>query len=361
MRIEKLIDDEPSLNELIEAVSRSPLAAIDTEFVRESTYYPKLCVLQVATDEIAACVDCLANLDLAPLFASLNRSDCTWVLHSGRQDLEVVWEHAKVRPARLIDTQIAAALTGCAAQIGLQEILSEKLGIDIGKGFTRTDWSRRPLPEGALSYALDDVVHLLPLWRRLERQLAELGRLEWLAEDDLRLLKEAEGAGLLPVFGRLKAVQGQSADVQAGALALVRWREKASQTLDRPRRWIMSDELLVRLAQQQPPNLTALAAVPDMPPRLAARSGEDILAALAGRTDPRIAEELKGAASAERPDREALKALQVHVKKRADELGVQPEILASRRDLIATLAGNSPDHLRSGWRAAQLSLPERSA
>src|SRR5690606_5248407 len=151
------------------------------EFVRERTYYPQLCLVQVATGDSAACVDCLAEIDLAPFFSLLARPGLTWVLHSGRQDLEVLHQHAGVLPARIADTQIAAALTGRAAQIGLRELLAQVLGVDIGKDHTRADWSARPLPEGPLRYALDDVRHLLPLWRRLEQELDRLGRLDWLA------------------------------------------------------------------------------------------------------------------------------------------------------------------------------------
>src|SRR5690606_8967637 len=139
--------------------------------------------------------------------AQLARPDVAWVLHSGRQDLEVVHLQANVLPARLIDTQIAAALTGHAAQIGLREILASVLGVDIGKDHTRADWSARPLPEGPLRYALDDVRYLLPLWRELENELVRLGRLEWLAEDAARLVAEAAQEDLLPIWLRIKGVQ----------------------------------------------------------------------------------------------------------------------------------------------------------
>src|SRR5690606_34726682 len=149
-----LIDDEAALDALCERIERSPLVGLDTESVRERTYYPPLCLVQIATDDCPVCVDCLAEVDLDPACAQLARPDPGWVLHSGRQDLEVVYRQAGVLPARLIDTQIAAALSGRAAQIGLREILATVLGVDIGKDHTRADWSARPLPEAPLRYAL---------------------------------------------------------------------------------------------------------------------------------------------------------------------------------------------------------------
>ncbi len=354
LRTITLIDERSSLEELIAAVQTAAMAAVDTEFVRESTYYPRLCLVQVATSSFAACVDCLAPLDLAPLFDALCAPARTWVLHSARQDLEVVQHYAGARPARLIDTQVAAALTGSAPQIGLQDLLSRRLGVELGKDFTRTDWSRRPLPDGALRYALEDVLHLLPLWEGLERELEGLGRLEWLHEDCRRLADEAAGADALVVWSRLKGVQALDAATRAAAMALVEWREATARELDRPRRWIMSDDLLLRIATVKPTDPARLAALPDMPKRLAARSGADIIAALEARERAEIEALLARAGPAERPDKQAFKALQERVRRRAAELGVEPEVIAARRDLVALLAGRPPEHLVSGWRAAVL-------
>src|SRR5690606_16133698 len=210
--MDRLIDSDAALRELVAELGRTELVALDTEFIRERTYYPQLCLVQVATDRVTACVDCLADLDLAPFFAALARPGATWVLHSGRQDLEGVRQYANVLPARLIDTQIASALIGHAAQIGLREALSTALGVDIGKDHTRAAWGARPLPEGPLRYALDAVRHLLPLWRALEAKLRAAERLDWLAEDCARLVEEAARDDVLPIWLRLKGVQGLGAD-----------------------------------------------------------------------------------------------------------------------------------------------------
>jgi ribonuclease D len=354
--MEGLIDDEAALHALCDRLARAPLAGIDTEFVRERTYYPQLCLVQISTDDCTACVDCLAGLDLSPFFAQLARPDLAWVLHSGRQDLEVVHRQAHVLPAKLIDTQIAAALTGKAAQIGLREILSSVLGVDIGKDHTRADWSARPLPEGPLRYALDDVRYLLPLWRELEKEVARLGRLDWLAEDSARLVADTEQEDLLPIWLRIKGVQGAPPDEQAAAFAIVAWREQIARRLDRPRRWILGDEVISRIAHVRPTSVDALARIPEMPQRLAQRSGAEMIAALAARGSSEHVAAIERAGTAERPDRDALKELQAKVKARAETLGIEPEVLASRRDLTASLRGAVPPHLLSGWRADVLEL-----
>lgn len=354
LRTIALIDRPEELAEVMEALASAPLVAIDTEFVRESTYYPKLCLAQLGTASLAACVDCLAPLDFGRLFGLLGDPERTWLLHSARQDLEVVLHYASVRPARLIDTQVAAALTGRPPQIGLQDLLAETLGVTLGKDFTRTDWSRRPLPDGALRYAIDDVLHLLPLWERLEQELIDLGRLDWLHEDCERLLRDGGAGDLLVIWGRLKNVQALDAQTQAAAMALVEWRETAAARLDRPRRWIMSDELLMRVAASRPATPERLAAVPEMPKRLAARSGVEIVAALETCERAEIRALLERAAPAGKPDRQALKALQERVRRRAAELGIEPEVLATRRDLAALLAERPPAHLAEGWRAEVL-------
>ena len=135
---------EAELAVLTDVISAAPVIAVDTEFVREKTYYPQLCLIQVATREHAACIDCLAPLELAPLFERLFRADCTSVLHSARQDLEVIWQRAQRLPPRLIDTQIAAALVGWPPQIGLEGLLERTLNVTLGESYARTDWSRRP-------------------------------------------------------------------------------------------------------------------------------------------------------------------------------------------------------------------------
>jgi len=352
--VSEWIDGDAALASLCAALDGEQLVAIDTEFVREKTYYPQLCVIQVATRGHAACVDCLAPLELAPLFELLFRPDRAWVLHSARQDLEVVWQRASRLPPRLIDTQIGAALIGWPPQLGLEALLERTVNVTLGESFARTDWSRRPLPPAALNYALEDVRHLLPAWDVLERRLADLGRLAWLHEDCARALAEPPVPDPATLWARIKGVGGLPFAAQCAALELVRWRERAAQRADRPRRWLLEDDKLLALAAALPETPDAIEQL--MPPKFVARNAEEILAAVARSAEPEVLAIVRASVAQQAPDKAKVKALQEDARKRAADLGLEPEVLATKRDLVALAAGNPPAHLREGWRAAALGL-----
>jgi ribonuclease D len=355
VREENFVADASTLIELSNAIATSGLVAIDTEFVRESTYYPDLCLIQIATPDIIACVDCLGTVDLAPLFAALLRPNCCWVVHSGRQDLEVIWNLTRALPARVIDTQIAAALVGFSPQLGLQDLIGELLAVALDKGYTRTDWSKRPLPEGALRYALDDVRYLLAAWAELQRRLVAHGRLSWFEEDCARLVNEPPVTDITTIFRRMKGAGGLTVDQQCAALRLVGWRERRGQESNRPRRWILADEALLRITRALPRDPAALRSIPDLPRNLVARWGAEILDAV----NQANSDELRTMAAAVtgdgRPDKNRVAALQVIVKRRAEELGIHAEVLATRRDINELASRGVPaGETTSGWRAAEL-------
>jgi ribonuclease D len=273
-------------------------------------------------------------------------------LHSARQDLEVVFQLTGRVPPRLIDTQVAAALTGYAPQVGLEGLLKRTLGVELGESFARTDWSRRPLPEPALRYALDDVRYLLAAWERVDAELGRLGRREWLREDCERMLAEHPVADTTAVWSRLKGVHGLPFASQCAALALVRWRESAAQRSNRPRRWLLADEALLAIAAALPADAEALAALADS--KFIARNAPAVLAAAASRNDAEVQAEVRANAAQPLPDKALVKALQERVRQHAAVLGLEPEILATKRDLIGVALNDPPEHLRTGWRAKEL-------
>ncbi|MFL2545785.1 MAG: ribonuclease D [Candidatus Rariloculaceae bacterium] len=348
------IDSEKKLAELLEGISVEPLLAIDTEFVREKTYYPKLCLIQIATPNLTACVDCLAEIDLRKFFDELFRQDCAWILHSARQDMEVIYLQDTRMPNRLIDTQTAAALLGHAPQIGLQALLDDEIGVELKKGHARTDWSRRPLPEAAVEYALDDVRYLLPLWHSLEERLGKLQREDWLRADCLAALSIPPVTPPLALWGRLRGLRSLQSQQQAAALAMVAWRERQAQARNRPRRWIMSDEVLMRIAKNLPADLETLKAIPEMPWRLADHSGKEILAALSENENSEQDELLEAHLPPEPPDKKLLRSLQEQVRVRAEALGIQGEVLATRKEIADLLMGRPSERIDGGWRHDEL-------
>ena len=349
---ERLVDDEPSLAALVDVIAAEPLIALDTEFVRERTYYPRLCLIQVAAPQRAACIDCLAGMDLEPLFAALLAPGRTCLLHSARQDLEVIRQHTARPPPRLIDTQIAAALLGYAPQIGLQTLLGEVLNVKLDKAFTRADWAARPLPEGAARYALDDVRYLPDLWRVLRSKLEGRGRLAWLEEDCRTELNLPIPTPASTLWSRLQGIGSMDPGVQCAALALVEWRERCAQRSDRPRSWICSDRLLLRVARALPRRREDLAGIAEMPPRLAHRFGGEILSAIAvsdSVENRRLVRERPA-----RPDNGGLKQLRDRAKRRAHDLDIEPQVLATRRELGELLMGMPQGRIAAGWRWNEL-------
>jgi ribonuclease D len=351
---EPYIDDDTQLSDYLKSVTSAAPLALDTEFVREKTYYPKLCLIQIANGESIACIDCIADLDHKKFFDHLLREEHTWIVHSGRQDLEVIHQHSQRVPAQLIDTQIAAGLIGYPPQVGLQEILADALGVHLAKEFTRTDWSRRPLPDAVLAYARDDVRSLHALWDALAEKLRALGRLDWLAQDCAWMLRQPLTTPTEQIWERLKGLRTLDAVGQGAALTLVAWRETRAQRRDRPRRWILSDEQLLGLARSKPTSLEELQNVPDLPRRLAEQSGEELLAALAAADAPATQAAVARALANEPPERARLRALQAATKSKAEALGIKPELLATKQELTELLTDRRPTRIFETWRAAEL-------
>ncbi len=349
---ERLVDTPQGLVALVHAIADAPVVALDTEFVREQTYYPRLCLIQVATPDVLACVDCVADMDLNPLFSALLAPGRTWLLHSARQDLEAMERHMFRLPAGLIDTQIAAALLGKTPQIGLQDLVAEELNVHLDKGFTRTNWAARPLPDGALQYALDDVRHLFALWGILRETLHDLDRLDWFEEDCRTALETPVLAPPIALWSRLKRVRALDARTRCAALALVEWRERSAQRSNRPRRWLCSDELLVRIAKAMPSRPDALSHIPELPKRFARRFGDEIISSIAG---SETVNNLR-LVDVQRPPIQdgKLKRLRDGAGQRASRLNIDPQVLATRQELIDLLRGTPSGRIADGWRWNEL-------
>ncbi len=327
--------------------------AIDTEFLREKTYYPKLCLLQVATVSEVACIDPLALEDLRPLLALLADPRITKVMHACRQDMEIFYQLDGRPPAPVFDTQVAAPLLGYADQIGYASLVKELAGITLDKLHTRADWSVRPLPREQIRYAADDVIYLADIYRRIVAQLQELGRLDWLAED-FRQLSAAALYDTPPASAWLKVkganrLKGASLSVLQ---ALARWREEAARRNDRPRGWLLRDDVMVEISRHKPGTIEALRAIRGLSEGLLSRAGSDLLdminQAAAHRPVPFPDSGVRTRLSA---SQEALvDVMMAVVRITADENRLNPGVLAGRRDLEALLLNDPASAVLHGWR-----------
>jgi ribonuclease D len=343
-------DTANAVTDLAARLAAHASIGLDTEFLRERTYRAELCLLQVSAGDDAVCVDPIAVTDLGALAGPLTSVGVVKVMHASRQDLEVLLPAVGlVRP--VFDTQVAAALAGFAAQIGYAELARRLLGVELPKAHTRTDWSRRPLSPEQIEYALDDVRHLVPLKLRLEEQLEKLGRMGWLAEE-LAGLADARALVTDPeeAWRRIKGLRGLDPARERLARGLAAWRERRAVERNRPRGWILDDGVLREMIVRVPRSLAALEAIAEMPAGVVRHSGAELLACVAAANvpDPAPALDMR-----QRPDplKSALaKKLGAVNQAVATELGINPEVLATRRDLERLADGGDDIAALRGWR-----------
>lgn len=335
-------------SELTPQLGDADRIGVDTEFMRESTYFSQLCLVQVATGRDIYCVDPLADEDQADFWEALCRP--CWVLHSARQDIEVISQTAGRMPAQILDTQIAAALLGFQPQIGYANLVSELFSVDLPKTHTRANWAKRPLPERFLDYAAEDVEYLLPAWEELAGRLEAKGRLEW-AEADSRALLDPALYEVEPSTAvlRLKGARNLRGGRRATAARLAEWREREALKRDRPRQWILRDPVLIDIACRMPKALKELADIDNMPARLVQRAGKEILAAV--RQAASDAHDYRPPGAPDEQQKSLLKQMQRVVAKAADDLGIAAETIASKKELSAVIVGREPDsRLFRDWR-----------
>jgi ribonuclease D len=346
------------------AVLRTHLAAatrrvaVDTEFIRERTYWPQLSLVQVgievagAAEPVILLVDMLVDGMAAALAPMLSDRSLLKIMHSASEDLVALRQACGAVPDPLFDTQIAAALAGVGAGVGYQRLVQELLGIAVDKGETRSDWMKRPLSASQLAYAAEDVRHLFAMHDALEAKLAALGRTAWFVEDCARMIEGARHDELerWPHLS-LRSAQFLDAEGQRRLLRLLRWREQQARRSDRPRSWVLDNELATALAREPLPDASALERMLDAHPKAPRKLAGAIWTALqtplddeAGAPAPRTSER----------DRKALRRLQDAVAARSGELGLPDGVLASRRWLETLLDGEDWPGMLSGWRRAQL-------
>lgn len=344
--------DHARLQDLAAELACSEAIALDTEFLRERTYRPQLCLLQLASARRCECVDPLGNISLEALRSPLTQAPPVKIMHAARQDLEALWPtFGLVQP--IFDTQVAAALAGMSAQIGYGELVRTLIGVELDKAHTRTDWSRRPLSAAQLLYALDDVRHLHALRDALLERLDKLGRTAWLTEE-LAALAEPKGLFVDPerAAERLKGLNELDPDRQRLAQRVAAWRERRAAERNRPRTWILDDAGLRAIVLVAPRDLAALRGIDALAPGFIDHSGAEILQIVRDSALPAL---LPAPSGRTRPDpalSECVKRLGTLTREVGARLGISAEILATRRDLEQLARGERDLGILRGWRRA---------
>ncbi len=357
MKIHPLIDTSAELSALCQRLSQHPFVAVDTEFMRENTYWPELCLLQIASVDEAAAIDPMANgLDMAPLLELLvDNHDVMKVFHAGGQDLEIVYTLTGKMPVPLFDTQIAAMALGHGEQIGYSNLIESMLGHSLDKGARFTDWSRRPLDKRQIDYAIADVTHLAEIFPRMVDKLRRNGRGAWLDEEMERLADPSSFAfDTEHAWKRLK-LPGRNPLVLGRLKAIAAWRETEARGKNLPRGRIIKDDTLGELASHPPKSQDDLGKVRGLSAGwrsndIGARLMTAVLAA-----KPLSAEEMP----TREPNRPGLTKdaalvsdlLKLLLKIRSKETGVASKLIARSDELEALAAGVRKDlNILSGWR-----------
>jgi ribonuclease D len=347
----EMVDDDRALARLVATLRSEPEYALDTEFMAEKTYYPQLCLLQLAWPGGVALVDPFA-CDVRAL-APLLGEPATMVTHAGGADLPIVERACGARPSRLFDTQLAAGFVGLG-QPSLVSLVQAVLDVRLDKGDQLSDWTRRPLPASARRYAAGDVAHLLPLAAALRAQIEELGRTDWLAaETELLLRTPGRDADPDTAWWRIKGARSLRGSRACVAQAVAAWRERRAQETDRPGRFVMSDLALAAIVQRPPSTLDDLARI----------RGAGSLPRAVGRAV------LEAVAQGEAMDRAQLREPPRHGDDPALDAAVgllagwtaqiaagervDARLLATREDVKAVVNGR-PSRLDDGWRAAMV-------
>ena len=349
-----MIADTAALTELCSRLAGHPFVTVDTEFLRETTYYPKLCLIQIASPDEAAIIDPLApGLDLSPFFRLMTDPNVIKVFHAARQDLEIIWTMGRIIPKPLVDTQVAAMVCGYGDSVSYEQLANDFAHAKIDKSSRFTDWSRRPLSPQQLAYAESDVTHLRDVYRGLTKKIEAQGRLSWLADemailDDPATYETQPDHAWLRLKGRIRKPREQ-----AVLMAVAAWREKEAQARDVPRQRILKDDAVMDIAVRAPRTAEAMADLRSLPKGFErSRTGIELLdivnAAL--QRDPKTLPPLERTRGRNGTSA-TVDMLKLLLKIVSDQAGVAPKIVATVDELEDIAADDAADvpSLR-GWR-----------
>ncbi len=342
------------LAEACERLARHPFVTVDTEFLRESTYYPQLCIAQLASTDEAVVVDALApDLDLAPFFALMANENIVKVFHAARQDIEIVWHRAGLIPHPIFDTQVAAMVLGYGDSISYDQLVARITGDQLDKSHRFTDWTRRPLSQAQLVYAVSDVTHLRDVYQKLLADLGRRGRTEWVSEE-MDVLTSPDTYKLEPenAWQRLRTRVRKPKEL-AVLIEVAAWREREAKSRDVPRQRVLKDDLVADIAVQAPTTIERLASLRALPKGFERSKWgleiPDIVKAGLAR-DPKTLPSLERNKAA--PNGAAIvELLKVLLRMTAEQHAVAAKVIATVDDLEQIAADDNADvPAMKGWR-----------
>ena len=349
----KLLTNNDELAEVCERFSHHQFVTVDTEFLRETTFWPKVCLIQIASPEEAIAIDTLAeNIDLTPFFALMANPAIVKVFHAARQDLEIIWRLSRLIPTPLFDTQVAAMVCGFGEQASYLELVKAITRANLDKSSRFTDWSRRPLSDAQIEYAIADVTYLRDIYSTLIERLTRANRLDWL-DDEMQILSSPATYEQHPenAWERLRHKVRKPRDLGV-LMELAAWREHEAQSKDVPRSRVLKDDILVEIAQSAPRSIEALGNLRAFPKGMErSRSAADIVAAVERgltrdpNTIPKIERARRSANGA------TVELLKVLLRQISEETGVAAKLIATIDDLEAIAADqDSQCPALTGWR-----------
>lgn len=332
---------------------KSPILAIDTEFLREKTYYPKLCLLQMATEDEQVIVDPFAVADLSVLTPVMEQESTVKLFHAGLQDIEIVYRACGVVPHPIFDTQVAAALLGYTQQVSYANLVSATCGINLRKLDSFTDWSKRPLSQSQLEYAVADVLYLPQIYFALTDHLKRLGRLSWL-DADFRSMENPCNYEEDPSerYKRLKRVTQLNRRQLSAARELAAWRELRAQGYDMPRKWVITDEQIVEACKREARSIDELFMVRGIADKVTTGEARDIVKRIKKGLDapeeewPRISGPGRNEVNVD----VTVDALSAIVRLRARQNNIAYQTLAGHGSIADVARGHEDAELLQGWR-----------
>ena len=351
----EVIDTPEALHQFCEELAQEDFVTVDTEFMREKTFWPRLCLVQLAGSRRAAIVDPLAEgMDLAPFFSLMANAQVLKVFHAGRQDIEIIHHLAGIIPHPVFDTQIAAMVCGFGDQVGYESLVNRLAGQRIDKTSRFTDWARRPLSPEQLAYALSDVTHLRVIYEKLKAELQATGRAEWLKEEMAALVDPATYVQSPEDAWKRVKFRPRNRRQLLALMELAAWREREAQRRDVPRRRILKDEALAELASQLPQTPEALAGMRLLP--------EGVARGPSGRAILEIIRRVLAVPEDDLPELPARKAplpegagakadlLKLALKITCENARIAPRLVASAQELEQIAAGARDLPALKGWR-----------